>query len=216
MAKVGEVLSVLAQKGYQRLPRYKSERSGAVFARLTSSENFNLFRNRTLPLDGRLPQMLDYIQASNRVLKLYLAGFLKKEIRDCEMVELLGATLGATVVLLELFDEFVPTIKKDDPSYKVRMEGIETMRRGLASMVTGTIESLTEADHYRASERVRLLGFMQETVPQIFQHLPPATRTEVLLRLEAMQSDPALKELQPGLGKLHSKLTARHQGERGQ
>ncbi len=93
-------------------------------SRLTSPQNLNLFKNRTLPLDLRFPQALSYFQASNQVLNLYLTGFLKEDVRDSELVELMGAHFRSTVVLLELVDEFVPTIKKDDPNYQVRMQGL--------------------------------------------------------------------------------------------
>jgi hypothetical protein len=47
---------------------------------------------------------------------------------------------------------------------------------------------------------------MQETFPLIVPKLPPGSRTETLLRLEKMQEDPALKDLQPGLGELRTKV----------
>jgi hypothetical protein len=208
MVKAEKILFSVAQKGYGQLPRYKSERSGEVFARLTSSQNLDLFRNRTLPLESRFPQLLDYIQASNQVLKLYLAGFLKKGVRDSELVELMGAQLRSSAVMLELVDELLPTIKKDDPTYEVRMKGLDQMRRGLASVVSGNLQTLTERDSYRGSELVRLVGYMQVTFPLIVPRIPPGARTESLLKLEKMQDDPALKDLQPGLGELLSKVKA--------
>jgi hypothetical protein len=208
MGKAEKVLASVAQKGYRQLPRYKSERSGEVFERLTSPQNLDLFKNRTLPLDARFPQALNYFQASNQVLKLYLAGFLKKDVRDSELVELMGSQFRSTVVMLELVDEFVPTIKKDDPKYEVRMQGLDQMKRGLASVVAGGLQTITERESYRGSELVRLVGYMQETFPLIVPRLPPGARTETVLRLKKMQDDPALKDLQPGLGELHSKVKA--------
>jgi hypothetical protein len=208
MVKAEKILASLAQKGYGQLPRYKSERSGEVFARLTSPQNLDLFKDRTLPFEARFPQALSYYQASNQVLKLYLAGFLKKGVRDSELVELLGAQCRSTVVILELVDELLPTIKKDDPKYQVRMQGLDQMRRGLASFVAGGLRTLTERESYRVGELVRLLGYMQETFPLIVPQLPPGARTETLSRLEKMQDDPALKDLQPGLGELRSKVKA--------
>lgn len=125
MVNVEKILASIAQKGYRHLPRYKSERSGVVFARLTSPQNLDLFRNRSLPLGPRLSQSLNYLQASNQVNKLYLSAFLKKDVRDSELVELMGSLLRSTAVLLELVDELLPTLNKDEPSYEVRMQGLE-------------------------------------------------------------------------------------------
>lgn len=209
MLKAAQNLALFAKKaGFRSLPRYKSERSGEMFARLTSPQNLNMYRNRKLPLETRLPQALIYYQANGQILKFYLTGFAKKEVRDSEMVELLGSLLRSTVVILELVDELLPTIKKDDPKYQVRMQGIEQMKQGLASVVAGGLQTLTEREGYRGSELVRLVECMKETFPIIVPRLLPAARTETLLRLEKMQTDPALKDLQPGLGELRTKVNA--------
>ena len=206
MVRAEKVLASLAQKGYRHLPRYKSERSGEMFARLTSPENLDLFRNRSLPLEGRFPQALAYLQASNQINKLYLSAFQKKDVRDSEFVELVGALYRLTVVMLDLLDEFVPTIKKDDPTYQVRMQGLELVKRGLSNIVAGGLQMLTERDSYRGSELARLVGYMRETFPLIVPRLPPGSRTETMVRLEKMQEDPAMKDLQPGLRELRLKV----------
>jgi hypothetical protein len=206
MVTAERLFTSLAQEGYGRLPRYKSQRSGEVFARLTSGQNLEVFRTRSLPFESRLPQALKYIQATNQILKLYLAGFLKKQVRDSELVELLGEQFRASAVMLELVDEFVPTLNKDDPSYSARMQGLEQMKAGLASVVTGGLQTLTESDSYRSGELVRLVGYMQETFPFIVPRLPPGSRAETMMRLDKMQDDPALKELQPGLAELRTKV----------
>jgi hypothetical protein len=208
MVEAEKVLASLAQNGYRRLPRYKSERSGEVFARLTSPRNLDLFRNRSLPLEGRFPQSLSYLQAGNQIFKLYLSAYLKKEALDSELVELMGAQFRTTAVILELVDEFLPTIKKDDPKYEVRMQGLEQMKRGLASVVAGGLQTLTERENYRGSELARLVGYMQETFPLIVPRLPPAARDETLVRLEKLQADSAMKDLQPGLRELNLKVKA--------
>jgi len=38
--------------------------------------------------------------------------------------------------MLELIDEFLPTVRKDDPSYEVRMAGLEKMQVRLEAMAT--------------------------------------------------------------------------------
>lgn len=206
MVKAEKILASLVQKGYRQLPRYKSERSGEMFARLTSPQNLALFKNRTLPLEARFPQFLNFYQANNRVFKLYLAGFLKKDVGGSELVELMGAEFRFSVILLELVDEFLPTIKKDDPGYEYRMQGINQMKQGLASVVLGGFKTLTEMENYKKSELLRLVIYMQETFPMLIPRLLPGARTETLLRLEKMHVDRTLNDLQPGLGVLFIKV----------
>jgi hypothetical protein len=49
---------------------------------------------------------------------------------------------------------------------------------------------------------------MQEAFPLVVLRLPPRARAETLIRLEKLQSHPAMKDLQPGLGELHLKVKA--------
>ncbi|HEX4611355.1 MAG TPA: hypothetical protein VH092_24390 [Urbifossiella sp.] len=213
MAQAAKVLSAVAKAGGRRLPRYESERSGAVFSRLTSPHNLDGLRNRSLAVDARLPLATNYIQASNQVLKLYLAAFLKNEVRDSELVELMGAQLRATVVVLDLVDEFLPTLNKEDATYPVRMRGLEGMKMGLGSVVAGCLQTLTERDSYRAGELVRLVGYMEETFPHLATRLPPGSRTELVTRLRSLQDDPAMRDLRPGLERIRSGVTAAREGK---
>ena len=76
------------------------------------------------------------------------------------------------------------------------------MRLGLAQVVNGLFVMLTEHDRYHNSELVRLVGYMQETLPAMVSQMYPATRTETVARLQQMQEDPMMKNLQPGLRQL--------------
>jgi hypothetical protein len=206
MAKAAEVLGAIAQQGYQHLPRYKSKRSGEMFARLTSPQNLDFFKNRSLPLGSRMPPLLDFGQANTHIFKLYLPGFVNKEIRDTEIVELWGAQLRSTTMMLELLDEFLPTITKDDPKYQVRMRGLDRVKRGLAEVVAGGLQTLTERATYRTRELVKLIGFEEVSFPLIVPRLLPADRTATLAQLDKLQNDTTLIDLQPSLGVLRLKV----------
>jgi hypothetical protein len=79
------VLATLAEQGHGQLPRAGSARSGEVFTRMTSADNLAYYRDRTLPLNARLPLALTHLQAGSQLLKLYLAQFLTNDVRDTEM-----------------------------------------------------------------------------------------------------------------------------------
>ena len=51
-----------------------------MFARMTSAQSLDFFRNRILPLQGRLLPALDFGDATNQILKLYLAAFLAGKV----------------------------------------------------------------------------------------------------------------------------------------
>ena len=114
--------------------------------------------------------------------------------------------LHTCVVMLQLVDEFIPTLHKDDPTYAVRMQGLEQMKKGLATVVAGCIQSLRERDAYRDSELKRLIGYLVETLPVIYPNLPEGTRQEIPIRLQAIAKDPEMRGLIPELGQLRIAL----------
>lgn len=204
LTEAHKLLEPLSQAGNQHLPRFGSERSGKVFARLTAPTDEALFKDRKAPLEVRMQAALKGLNAVNQILVIYLSGFSRDEVGDLEMVELMGAQLRSIVVVMELSEELRPTIPKDDPNYKARMQGFATMRQGLAMVVSGSLTTLTERDYYRLRQRARMLAYIQETLPQLLPLLPPEARTEALGRLETLEKDPLLKDLRPGLVRLRA------------
>jgi hypothetical protein len=202
MIKVADVLTTLAAKDPGQLPRFKSPRSGQYFARITSPEDLAQFRDPALSIKVRLPRAVEYSHATNRLLKLYLSHFSKHEVGDEDMVGISTKLLRVTAVMSTLGGEFLPTLDKGDPSYAVRMQGLETVKRGFGGIVIGSLMTLTETDAYRAEARARLLDVMIETFPTIVPWLLPGSRTEMLIRLEKMPADPLLAGLRPGLKEL--------------
>ena len=114
--------------------------------------------------------------------------------------------LRNSVALLSVSDDFVPTIKKDDPKYQVRMDGVETMKRGLATVIAGSLTTLTERNTYRTAELIKFAGYMQETLPRLVPSLPPGAQAETVSRLDEMLKDPAMTDLHSSLNDLRLKV----------
>ena len=205
-----EILNAIAAKDATQLPRYRSERSGRAFERLTADANLDIYRNKTLPLSQRLLGAIEHLNSMNQVLKAYIEAFTRQNVGDSEVIELLGAQLRSAVVMTSLTDEFLPTLDKNDPKYPARMEGLKTMKGGMAQMVFGTLITLTESEAYRPAERKRLIGHMQGTFPKILPALLEDSRTEARQQIRNYVKDPRLQELSEDLEKL---LTAIEKAE---
>jgi hypothetical protein len=206
MARAAKVLYGIAREDLLRLPRYGSERSGPVFARIVSPETFAFLRNRSLPLEERMAQAIEYQGSLNEVLKLYLQMIAARGAGRREAVELAGAFLRSFVVLFEIVDEFAQTLDPNDPTYPSRMQGLEKMKRGTATVVAGNLEMLTERDLYTTEELQSLLSYLQESLPILLPRLPSGARVETLVRLRQMAKDPEMHDLKPGLTLLLGKL----------
>lgn len=202
ITKAAERLAEISQNDARLLPRYQSVNSGKTFERLTSDENLSLYRNRSLPIERRFPMALNFMQATNQILKIYLAAFLKKSVSDSELVELMGVQLRMSVVMLGLVDELLPTFDKNDPTYEVRMNGLRQMKEGLGSIVAGSLTTLTERQAYRKSELKRFAGYMVLTFPDLLPKLPDASRTEASIRIKSFLVDPEMEYMRQELGLL--------------
>ena len=206
MVRAAKAVATMAKDDAGKLPRYRSDRSGVLFARLTSSQNLEMYYDKKLSLDLRMSSALAYLGATNEVLQSYVSSFLKSVTGDSELIELIGSDVRTAAVLLQLIDEELPTLKPDNQNAAERNAGLEKMRNGLATMTAGALTTLTETTSYRTSERTRLLRYLQETLPAIVAHLSTAAQSETLVRIEALVKDEDLGPLQPGLAELASAL----------
>lgn len=167
-----------------------------------------MFRDRDLDLEIRLPALLEYYQASNLIFIAYANAFHQEAVGGRELVELYGHLLRSTVVLLEVVEELRPLLDPDDPSYDVRLAGLEQMKGGLAMITAGTLESLQDHDSLTLEQQHILLGFMEETFPRIVPGLSAAGRMETLRELHRLGSDRAMAHAKPRLDRLSAKLEA--------
>ena len=63
MVNAAKVLASIEQRGNQYLPRYKSDRSGVVFARIISPDNFEFLLKHDIPLKVRMPEAISTVGA---------------------------------------------------------------------------------------------------------------------------------------------------------
>lgn len=202
MVVAARVLTSLTKDGYQQLPRYQSERSGEVFARITSAQNLSVLKNRTLPLESRAQLMSSYSEGLSAIYKIYMAAFAKGEIGDPEIVELMGASLRLMVTMSDIANELLLTLNKSDPTYPIRLGGFEKIKRSFASGLAGLFVFINAPDGLRPTDLNRLIGYMQETLPKIVPQLPPGSQSEAIIQLEKLKANPAVKEFGPQLENL--------------
>ncbi len=139
MTRAANILAAIAQKDAGHLPRYRSQPSGRAFERLTANEILDLYRNRSLPLEQRFFDALNYMQSSNEILRLYLAAFNQHVVGDSELIELAGAQLRVSVVMI--------TLVNDQPLY----QPTRAPRHGLAWILSARLTTV---------DRSSLLAFL--------------------------------------------------------
>lgn len=208
LAVAAERLEALAVQHPEQLPRFASGRSGKTFARIAAPADRRFFETRSLALGVRMSEAMAFLSASNSIVKVYIGGYTAGQIAGADLIELMGSQLRSSLVVLELLDELVPTISKDDPKYQTRMAGVDKVRGGLAQVVSGAITSFSETQVYSVDDRRKLAEYCRETFPALVPRLTPASRAEVHQRLDQLVSDARSRELRPQLVALRDAVTA--------
>jgi hypothetical protein len=207
MATAARVLKQLAATDERQLPRYQSKRSGALFARITSAKDLQPWSDRKVPLNERIGPAVRYMDATNQILLIYLLAFQKQKVRDTEVLELMAHIFRLSVTVQDRAEELMLTLDKNDPKYPVRIQGLTQMNQGLAMTVSGGLTTVTERQHHRTEELRRFTKVLQETLPRIVPRLLPEAQAETIKKLENMQRDRALQDLQPDLSELVNSVT---------
>lgn len=95
---------------------------------------------------------------------------------------MLAFLLRTSAVGLDLTDEFLPTIPKDD-KYATRMDGLKTVKSGLTTVFVGAEVSLTESNGFSSKDRSLLLEAMAATLPTLKRAFAPDYRVELQQKL---------------------------------
>lgn len=158
------------------LPRRGSQRSGEVFARMTSTAGLDTVNDRSYPLAVRVQSVIASLSGLAGILKIYMAahiasnGGLGAEVLDLECL-----LLGANRVFMGLVREKpVP-----EPGSAARVnyeEGLQTLRGGFAEMVQGALQSAGEP--YSEADRTRFATCLAEELPLAIPHLTPQGQAE--------------------------------------
>lgn len=201
-----KVLKSISQSDASRLPRYKSDRSGDLFSRISSDENLNPLRDESRPAKDRLSDSITYIEASNQMTKMYLESARTQATGGEEVVELVGSNLRLAIAIVKAINEYRPMLDKSEAGYAHRLDNLIAIQNGLGAMIAGSIQLLAEPQTYKSAELKRLLGYQQDAVSAVFLDLPKDAQEDIKTRLDKYSKDGQMSYLNPELGKLLEKI----------
>ncbi len=190
-------LAKIAAANPSQLPRRGSAKSGAVFERLVSPDNLEFLSNSDLPAEARFVAGLPTLQAQPSIFGIYL-GVMETMNTGPELIDLSRFQLRAAAAVTPLVRERMATNDPSDPAREIQLGGYEQVRNGVATMLFGTLETLTERDAFSTADRLRLAGTVEEVLPAFLGMLPEGSRKELPERLRQViqsESDPELKAI---------------------
>lgn len=166
------VLEQATAEHRDRLPRFRSAKSGAVFSKLIA----DLPDDSGQPIDQRFSAHAQRFEATNKISKLYMENALAPPNR--EWIELMGALLREARLLTTLSDTFIASFGPDDPKREARLQGLAKMQSGYGSMLLG---GLLVAGDGRVSEvdRVALVQHVTAALPTLFPVAPDEAQRNI-------------------------------------
>jgi hypothetical protein len=146
------VLRQLRDKDAALLPRLGSPRSGALFSRLVSRDNLGVLRVETLPRDGRLGLVADFLGSLKQVTLLYLEPSVSKIAFDDELAEAQGFGLAIHEELVRLWVE------------SGRQDGTDRLRGNVANYLASVMDAMSERTFWRVGARRRLVSHLNDSL----------------------------------------------------
>jgi hypothetical protein len=204
MGLAAQVLTEVSAGNPAALPRFQSEKSGIVFARLVARDNLDLYANAAYPLEARYESSLAHLQGLVKLLHLYTAAGEADLTGDSELLELMDAQVRLAAVIHSLAAQVVAGLDRNDP----RASALPQMQAGSEKIVDGCLVTLTERDFYRTAELKRFAEMLQESLPGLLPHLSPAGREKLLARLRALPEEGVVSDMRPELEALRDAATA--------
>ena len=175
-------LDALIGAGTVTLPILADAVGRPVFERLVNAKNFDMVRNKTLPVSIRLQESIAMGQYAQKFLLAYLGEAQKGKPYERELAKLQVFMLDYAAALIAVVDEFVPTIAHDD-KYDTRMAGLAKMREGMRTIMTGSVESLSETQFYSSGSTIEMAEGIVTYLPWFREVLSDQDRQDYARRV---------------------------------
>lgn len=172
------------------LPKLSDPHGKRVIDRFTNRENLKSIGNGELSMNLRLQDFIGQLSGVAGVLNLYAEKISNPGDPDdvhAETASLMAFSLHVAAEGIDLVEEFLPTIPKDE-YYEKKMAGLEQMKSGLTQMFSGAMESLSE-DVYSKEDIHLMLEAMNETLPGFAPMFTAEFRQEVKYQLGERKKD---------------------------
>jgi hypothetical protein len=101
---------------------------------------------------------------------------------DRELADLFALGLAFAHAGIVVADEFLPTLARDE-TYAVRLQGLERMKRGMATAFNGALVALGERVFYGGAARLHLAEQLALHLPACFPALSPKAQEGIKIRL---------------------------------
>jgi hypothetical protein len=145
------------------------------------------------------------MDATGKMLHLYLARALKGEKRELEMVHLCVFLLDLSATMFELVDEVMVAIPKDQHNDQMKL-GLQQMQAGLIQTYEGSLVTASDVEFLTPQSRVMLLAGVLSNFPRIQAFLPDTVIAEFRRKVSEMESGEKNEQVREMLGRIRENI----------
>jgi hypothetical protein len=177
----------LFKSGQVALPLLESRQGAAILERMTSRENLEFARSKTLPMGARAQAFSQMLYGMGNWMLLYLQRVVSgtNPPPHAEFARVMAFMIDVAGVGEELMEELEPTVVAEPPD-SPRREGLRRMQLGLTQVFQGAEQTLSESAYgFTQEDYARLLRAMDANLPGIRKIFASDVVIELRKRLEA-------------------------------
>ncbi len=204
--KAFEVLFKIYELDKYSMPRYQSQTSAPVFARLVAAENFDYLLDSNFTLKDRIVALERYAYLPDRLLGIYAEKEANYERFGGEVLEIMRLTTRLTSHAVLLLNELKSSIGKqaDTEGFK---EGYNNILNAHESSVASIIDVLENSkERYPALALEDFSCTMLVFIPEVWPQLKVTDRKALRSRIEILAKTYPQKKLRKRLRKLRKNL----------
>ncbi|MES1201251.1 MAG: hypothetical protein ABUS57_07350 [Pseudomonadota bacterium] len=197
------VITTLAALPPEQLPHSASAASGAVMDRLVDAHSLALCDDRATPLNDRFTKCLVELNATARMMRLYITAYTQDHDRALDLARVTGLAVHAVSALSRLANELGPTVDPHAPDYATRMQGLAQMKEGAATTLRGTTTMISAVGEIPEDGRLLIAQATVDEWPTLSGFMTPEGKAQVVTMLQDRATHDPNAQIRALLAPLH-------------
>ena len=203
-----DALKKIEETQKNALPRRSGEFTGPLYLRMVSEENFRPQLNIYSPLEIRQNEAREVLFKLKELMRLYFNFRAAKQPYGAEALGLMSYSLREQAILFNLTVEFWMTLAQSEQRNPVRLQGMQEAKAAASMLTSSALDYLGLTAQFDRQDLVLYSAELAKQLPELFIHLPPEVRVQLLMRVDELAQKHAYPEVRENMRDLLPVLQA--------
>ena len=190
-ADYSEAVEALTSVSKNALPRLGSARSGALFARMISTENLlppggvrQVIDSGMEVAGANIQRLVEYSRTVPPLLMLYVDQNPGVQGHSAEVTRVSLFALQTAAASVDLAYAFLATQPKETMNSPRIVSARKQMSDGLDQTLNGLLDMVSQEEHFRSDDVAYLADGLRREVPPIFKYLSAAQKKSMRTKIQ--------------------------------